>query len=232
MQYKAIIFDLDDTLFDFGASEIIGLEQVYHVHFAGHIEQGTYTDHYHAINKDLWGKVDLGQLTPKEIKFMRFQQLVERSGLKSVDHMAASLAYETALSESVIWLEGAEEAIEIFKKHAKLGIITNSLTGIQVGKCHRAGVYRWCQCVLISEQVGMAKPDPRIFKLACDNLGVKPSETLMVGDSLSADYQGAMNVGMDFCWVNPEQKPLPEKYPKPKFEVKLVGELPNLLGLS
>lgn len=231
MQYKALIFDLDDTLFDFGTSEAIGLEHVYNVHFSAHIEKGPYLDTYHVINKDLWGKVDLGQLSPVDVKLLRFQQLAEKNGLK-IDHMAASMAYDTVMSESVIWLEGAEEAVEIFKPHFKLGIISNSVNAIQVGKCHRAGVYRWCQCVLISEQVGLAKPDPRIFRLACERLGVQPSETLMIGDSLSADYQGAMNVGMDFCWVNPEQKPLPAKYSKPKFEVMRVGELPELLGLT
>jgi FMN phosphatase YigB (HAD superfamily) len=83
--------------------------------------------------------------------------------------------------------------------------------------------------VIISEQAGMSKPDPRIFKLASERLGVEASKTLMVGDSLTSDFRGALNAGMDFCWVNPAKKPLPEGWPTPKFIVERVAELPALL---
>jgi 2-haloacid dehalogenase/putative hydrolase of the HAD superfamily len=230
MTYRALIFDLDDTLFDFTVSEHIGLEHVYHMHFSGHIERAPYTDLYHAINKDLWGRVDLGELTPAQVKNLRFQQLVEKLGV-DVDHLTVATTYETSLSESVIWLEGAERAIDILKRRYKLGIITNGLTNVQTAKCHLAGVFRWCQCVIISEQVALAKPDKRIFELTCERMGIEPHEALMVGDSLTADFRGALNVGMDFCWVNPARLPLPEKYPQPKFIVELVAELPKLLGI-
>ena len=83
------------------------------------------------------------------------------------------------------------------------------------------------QSIVISEEVGIAKPDPRIFAPALEKIGVEAADVLYVGDSVTSDMAAARNAGMDFCWVNPDGAPVPEGH-APAFVIAAISEFPAL----
>ena len=90
----------------------------------------------------------------------------------------------------------------------------------------------WCKSYVISEEVGSFKPDKAIFMTALDEIKENSKDVLMVGDSINSDFKGALNAGLDFCWVNVEDKENPKGLPTPKYVVRSVTGLLALLGDS
>jgi HAD superfamily hydrolase (TIGR01549 family) len=99
---------------------------------------------------------------------------------------------------------GAIETLERLQGRFKLGLVTNGETDSQRGRLQATGLDRFFDAALISDEAGCAKPDPRIFELALEALGVKARETLFVGDSVEHDYAGAQGAGIDFCYYQPD----------------------------
>lgn len=229
MTYKTLLFDLDDTLLDFAQSEHFSLNKLYHDYFSVHVDNAIFTEKYHRINKKLWSLVELGETTAAEVKLDRFRLLTEALN-STIDYRKLATAYEGSLGEQCGWLVGAEEALTTLKNHYQIGIITNGLTSVQTKKYTALELHRFCECYLISEAVGIAKPDKEIFTLALEHFKSASHETLMIGDSLASDYQGALNADIDFCWINSKQRSLPTNLPPPKHTIGSVAELPSLIA--
>lgn len=228
MSYKAILFDLDNTLLDFTASETVSLHAVHQQFFKEHVVIDDFKQHYQEINKGLWKLVESGSCTTEQIKIERFKRLTEKLQI-NIDYSAIADIYEESLGDSADWYPQAKETLFLLKQKFELGIITNGLTSVQEKKYYRLGFDQLCACCLISESVGIAKPNKAIFELALNELGLNAHEALMVGDSLSSDYAGALNANIDFCWINLHNSPLPTNLPEPKYIVKNVLQLSQLL---
>ena len=228
-QYQTILLDLDDTLIDFKESEHRGLKTVYQQFIPKHISYHDYATHYRTINKDLWLKVDLGTYRPTEVAVLRFQYLFEKLNIQQ-DIIDASLCYEHAISEEVCWLPNTEQALLTLSQNYTLGVITNGLSIAQKRKAKLMNLSSWADCYLISEDVGLAKPNPDIFTMAMRQLNANPTTTLMVGDNLESDFQGAINSGIDFCWVTYQHKNnLPTPNNQPTYAVNTIAELLHIL---
>ncbi|NMH69407.1 HAD family hydrolase [Bacillus sp. RO3] len=91
------------------------------------------------------------------------------------------------------------------KSQVKVGIITNGTTERQTAKIKNTHLYRCFETIIISEDVGLTKPDKRIFELALNELNVKPEETLFVGDDLEKDMEGCQNANIKGIWFNPHR---------------------------
>jgi putative hydrolase of the HAD superfamily len=91
-------------------------------------------------------------------------------------------------------------------------------------KVEAMGLTSLLEVMVISEEVGIKKPDPRIFRMALDRLGVDASEAVFVGDNLELDIAGARGVGMRALWLNPDGKEVPAG-------VEMVGSLGEILAL-
>jgi HAD superfamily hydrolase (TIGR01549 family) len=156
-----------------------------------------------------------------QVRLKRFQLLSEALGV-NLDAEPVAAFYEHQLGTTARWLPGTAEALSLLGGHYKLGIVTNGLTPIQRAKHHHLALGTWFKSFVISEEVAMSKP-------ALTQLETAPARTLMVGDSLTSDYQGALNAGMDFCWINAKRLPLPAHLPEPRFTLQSVAELPALL---
>ena len=221
--YQTLLFDLDNTLVDFSGSEEKALDQIYRHHFRQTGSRHAFDNQFHLINRKLWQQVETGAISPREAGDRRFQKLISKLGSANDPNHIAN-RYEKALAEHTAWLPGTQATLDQLAKHYQLGIITNGLTMVQQLKYAHLNMQRWFSCYLISEQVGIAKPNPKIFKQALADLKANPETTLMAGDSLSSDYQGALNSGLDFCWINQQQKPLPNHLPKPQWIMRSVTE--------
>lgn len=231
LTYRALLFDLDDTLVDFKTSEALALDLVYENFYKHFTEKETFTTNFHTINQDLWKSVEKMHLSIAQVGLRRFQILSTMLSA-NVDPKLTATFYEDKLGLSVSWLPGAKEAISSLKNQYKLGIVTNGLAKIQRVKYQSLSLERWFKPFVVSEEVAISKPHKEIFDIALKEMGEIPSNTLMVGDSLTSDYQGSLNAGIDFCWINAKSSPLPNHLPEPKFTLSSVAELSCFLGIK
>ena len=122
-----------------------------------------------------------------------------------------------------------EEVLRRLSPAYRLGMITNGYSDSQRGRLKAAGLLPMLEVVLISEEDGVAKPDPRIFEMALSQLGLPPDAALYVGDSISHDYQGCLRAGIDFCHFCPPPQDDVE-LPPVKFRIGRLDELADLLS--
>ena len=226
--YQTLLFDLDDTLIDFKASESSALARVYENFYKTFVHTEAFHSHFHTINQSLWKAVEGAQLHVGHLRLKRFQMLSETLGA-SLEAEAVAAFYEHLLGTTASWFPQTQETLSQLGGQYSLGIVTNGLTLIQRAKYQHLALGQWFKSFVVSEEVALSKPRKEIFDIALTQLGADPARTLMVGDSLSSDYAGAMNAGLDFCWINPKRLPLPAHLPSPRFTVQSVAELPALL---
>lgn len=199
-RYTWLLFDADGTLFDFDKAEEQALELVltdlkYPVSDAA-------KQTYKRINKELWHAFELGRVTQGEIKVRRFQLWLEQLGLEH-DAEATGHNYVQHLSEQTDLLPGAQELVEMLADRYRMVIVTNGLKEVQRPRMQKSSLSPFFEDVIISGELGVAKPDPRFFDAAFARMGQPSREhVLMVGDSLSADMQGGLQYGLDTCWCN------------------------------
>ena len=122
-------------------------------------------------------------------------------------------------------LDGAKELIDCLSKKVKMGIITNGFTQLQTVRLEKTGFKEAFSTLVISEQVGIAKPDVGIFQHAFNQMGnPNKNEILMVGDNPHSDIQGGINAGVDTCWLNVDKKAAPQGI-VPTHEVHSLWQL-------
>ncbi len=228
---RALIFDLDDTITDFQgtADDAFGmtfkditeehgvdLEELHRVYMT--LFEDFYTLH-------LEGHVNL-----EEFRAYRFSRAFEIMGLPvDDDFLDMCVHFQHIYDQMLRTFPNTCEVLTELDGHFPLGLITNGPTDPQWRKINRVKLSRVMEVILVSGQLGISKPDPRIFEVALEGLRVVPEEAIMIGNSLEHDHQGAMNAGIRFVWANHHGKPLPEGWPEPDYEVSSFLELRDLL---
>ncbi len=109
--------------------------------------------------------------------------------------------------------------------------ITNGIASVQRRRFAASPITRFFKSVVISEEIGIAKPDPRIFEPALREVGVAATDVLFVGDSVTSDMAAARNAGMDFIWLNPSGGPVPDGF-APVCVIRDIRELPGCPRLA
>lgn len=224
MQYQWILFDADETLFHFDA--FAGLQRM----FQRFSVQFTHADYltYQAVNQPLWVAYQDGNINALELQQQRFQHWADKLDV------AASLlndAFLDAMAEICAPLPGAESLLSALQGKVKLGIITNGFTALQQRRLAHTGLQQLFEFVVISEEVGMAKPDTGIFDVAFAQMcNTDKSRILMVGDNLHSDILGGNNAGIDTCWLNSSRQATSGDI-TPSYEVQSLAELQQLLAM-
>ncbi|KAB8310358.1 dUMP phosphatase [Erwinia endophytica] len=217
-----ILFDADDTLFHFDA--FAGLQRLFHPYGVSFSREDY--EQYQAVNKPLWVEYQNGAITAGQLQQQRFVAWAEK--LK-VTPMALNKAYLEAMAEICQPLTGAVELLNALKGRVKMGIITNGFTALQQVRLQRTGLLGHFDLLVISEQVGYAKPHPAIFDYALEKMeNPDRQRVMMVGDNPDADILGGISAGMATCWLNAEQRPLPPGI-TPTWQVKTLQELAEML---
>jgi 2-haloacid dehalogenase len=226
MKYKWILFDADNTLFDYDKGEANALKSTFEQ--LGFPFKPEYLDIYKQVNHDIWQELEQGKISPEKLSVERFKRY---AGILGLNFKAAGFSerYLNNLSLAAELIDGAQEIVESL--HGKIGmlIITNGLQAVQRPRLERSMLKTYIKDIIISEEVGSGKPDAPIFDTAFARMG-HPSkeEVLIVGDSLTSDIRGGLNYGIDTCWFNPAQK---EDNPEIKslFQIKKLNELVNII---
>jgi YjjG family noncanonical pyrimidine nucleotidase len=206
-RYRWLLFDADGTLFDYDRAERRALEQALAqvgISFeAGHLAA------YRQINESLWHRVEKGEIKPSMVKVRRFELLLEAIGAVQ-SATALSAGYLECLANCSELVEDAAAVLRSLHQKYRIAILTNGLTAVQRGRLGRSVIRHHVSDMIISEEIGAAKPAKEFFDTAFARLGNPPKgEVLMIGDSWSSDIQGAVQYGIGACWYNPAGKPRP-----------------------
>ncbi|MEW5980992.1 MAG: HAD family hydrolase [Acidobacteriota bacterium] len=210
---QAVLFDLDDTLFDHRASTRCALRAVqaaFRVYQAWPI---TEFEHRHAVLLELLHvEVLAGRMSVDQARVERFGRLAIDAGGSEADPRAAEIArsYREAYVSSWKPVPGAREVLAMLHEQARIGIVTNNVVAEQRQKVDTCGFTPLVDAVVISEEIGVAKPDPRIFAACLERLGVDAGDAVMVGDSWPSDVLGARAAGLRAVWFNRSGAPAPD----------------------
>lgn len=217
------LFDLDDTLFDHQHCSRAGLVAVQKT-YAGRID-GSIDELELAYGKLLeqWHvKVLEGSISIDESRIERFRALLSSEHAVATDDesQAAARCYRDAYDAAYRPVPGAIELLQRVKAERRIGIVTNHVLSEQVKKIATIGVEPFVDELIVSEEIGVAKPDLRIFEAALSRLGGTPDETVMIGDNWSSDILGATEMGIRAIWLNRYNRPCPDS--------NLATEIPSL----
>lgn len=204
MKHRLFLFDLDDTLLDFKASEQLSFDDTMRELGLGAIPNGLFTQ-YQAINMELWKSFETGAVSKDFLKVERFRRSFAANDL-DLDPEAASHLYHESLSSTVVLIDGAQQLCETLAGIGEVGIITNGVESIQHRRITASGLHAYVSFVSTSEACGHAKPDSRFFDYTVKMArSFSPKETIIIGDRLGADILGANRFGIESCWFNPGQ---------------------------
>ncbi len=216
--FNWILFDADETLFHFDA--YAGLQLLFKGYGVDFTTQH-YVD-YQALNQPLWLQYQSGEISAKHLQEQRFSYWGQQL---NVAPSVLNSGFLQAMAEVCTPLPGAVSLLNALQGKAKLGIITNGFTDLQQIRLERTGLHNHFDILVISEQVGVAKPHPQIFSHAKELMGnPDPATVLMVGDNPIADIGGGKQAGFYTCWLNRFEASLPAGI-KADLEVQSLAEL-------
>ncbi len=225
--YKYLLFDADNTLFDFTRASKVAFAETM-LHFGIEQTEETYPI-YLEINKGCWQRLERGEITPREIKSLRFKLFLDAITATG-NPLEINDFYLQMLAEKNYMLDGAEEMLRELKSEGySLSIITNGLKIVQRPRIERAGLTHIFDAITVSEEIGIAKPDPRFFADTFGQLDNPQAEdVLIIGDNLLSDIQGGINIGADTVWYNPHGKNGSTNI-SPTYEVRDFAELRKVI---
>lgn len=224
MKYDWIFFDADETLFHFDAFN--GMQLMFSRKGVDFTKQDFVT--YQATNQPLWVDYQDGKITADQLKYTRFNSWAQQLNTTPEELNSAFLE---AMADICSLLPGAKELVQAITVKAKVGIITNGFTDLQAIRLARTEMDSYIDQVIISEEVGTAKPDSIIFEHALQRAGNPcKSKVLMVGDNLHSDILGGINFGIDTCWLNPHGASAADGI-NPRYTVSSLAELQSILNV-
>ncbi len=222
MRYDILLFDADNTLFDFTACEAKALAATLDECGIRHLPG--MTEVYSKYNDDCWKALERGEITKKELVVKRYALFLQHYGLEN-NPEKVNAAYEENLSNTVIFIDGALEMIKRLYGKARIYIITNGLTKVQTGRFAKTELKKYIEKLFISEQMGCKKPDALFFEQVAEEIeGFSRNRAVVIGDSLTSDIKGANNSDLDCVWYNPAGIKAPENL----RITKIVGNFSEL----
>lgn len=226
MKYPYLLFDADNTLFDFDAAEKNAHRQVCGKHRLAFTEEGYAL--YRRCNAQLWQDFDRGLCSKEFLLTERFRRYLSLSG-ETGDPEAMNRDHLRALGESTVLLPGAEALCRRLAAGHELYLVTNAVESVQRARFERSAIQPYFRDVFISEAIGCGKPSPAYFAYVLRAVpGLTAENGLVIGDSLTSDIQGANNAGLACCWFNPKGLPRPDGL-RIDYEVRTLEEIADLV---
>lgn len=207
---RAVILDLDDTLFDDTACTHAGLAALAAEHDVRHwTSERLFTrhaEHIRAVDPLLFR----GEVDAHGARILRMTRLLTDLGVPNPDGEAATRTYRTAYRAAWTLLDGAEDLLRGLRARGlRTAVLTNYVREVQLEKLTHFGLDKLIDVTLCIEDMPAPKPDSRAYHAACTALGVVPAEAVMVGDSWENDVEGAHRAGLRAVWVNRHNRPAP-----------------------
>jgi YjjG family noncanonical pyrimidine nucleotidase len=221
-RYTWLVFDADGTLFDFHRGETEALKSTALAHDVPYTAD--LHDAYGAISDILWARFELGELPLDDLKVMRFERLFGDLGI-DLNAERFNFDYMRELGRQTQLLPGAESLIERLAPRFRLLLATNGIASVQRSRFAHSSIRRFFEDVVISDEIGVAKPQREYMDEAFSRMGYPSrSEVLMIGDKLSSDIAGGVEYGIDTCWFNPGGLSL-DGGPQPTFIISDLSQI-------
>ena len=222
--YQWVLFDADETLFHFDAKT--GLERLFSRYDIVFSEQDY--DDYQKVNKSLWLQYQHNEITATQLQITRFQEWENRLSIPAERLNAGFLEVMVEVCEPIL---GVMSMLAKLSIQAKIGIVTNGFTALQKKRLKNTNIGQYIDLLVISEQVGVAKPELKFFEFALEKMDITSlKQVLMVGDNLHTDILGGINAGFDTCWFNPSNS-TNETQIEPTFTINGFDQFCQKFGL-
>lgn len=227
--YKAIIFDLDNTLLNYNLSELTSMKQALEDHkLTNELVWEDFWATFAPINFAYWMDRIQHKYSIYEVLEYSFTDTFRRMNKDYGIAKEITRTYWNLFCGTCDLEPGADRMLNGLHGKYALGIISNGIGEAQRKRLQAGNLGHYFSTLVVSDEVGFWKPDKQIFEHAFNELSVSRDEVLFIGDSLQDDYLGATNIGIDFCYYNPKLQKLDERY-KPNYMVKELSEIPLLL---
>lgn len=212
-RFPWIFFDLDDTIWNFTANSRVALNTLYDISpilrkLFKTVEE--FIDIYHSYNSYLWLLYGRGEITTSQLKIERWRRTLATRQFEVLTAVCEELetTYLDILAACEERVEDVDEILSYIAEKAMIGVLSNGFSSTQYKKIRNSGLDRYINRMVVSEELGINKPDKRLFDFAEQATGgLRPF--LMVGDNPETDILGAMKAGWYAVWINPSQKDLP-----------------------
>ena len=224
--YPWLFFDADGTLFDYNLAEATAFQKAFAL-LAIPFED-SHLQTYRQINHKLWQALERQEIGPEILRVRRFELLLEALRLSGPPDQLSTI-YTEQLGLCTDLMDGAYEVLQSLYGRSRIAIVTNGLKTVQRSRLEHSTIREFISELVISEEVGAAKPHPAFFEAAFARTENPPkNDVLIVGDSLTSDMQGGLNYGIDTCWYNPVDEPGSDRLPI-IYEIKHLHQLLEII---
>ncbi|MDA6068729.1 YjjG family noncanonical pyrimidine nucleotidase [Flavobacterium sp. AC] len=206
-----VFFDLDHTLWDFDKNSEMAFDRIFKSRFP-EIKIEDFIAKYAPINQECWKLYQHDKITHVELRYNRLKFSFDALNIEISDEDINQIAidYIEFLTDNNHLFDGAIEVLEYLKPKYKLHIITNGFANAQDKKINNAALSGYFDTITNSELAGVKKPNSIIFDYAVDLAKASKENSIMIGDCLDADINGALNAGLDAIFFNDKKVEAPE----------------------
>ena len=227
MKYEWLLFDADNTLFDYDKAEAAALASTFE-HFQLPFDQEAAAA-YRRINGRIWIEFEQGLISQEALRAERFVRLFQFLHIDT-DAEDFSAEYLHQLGLGTFLIPGADALLAALNPRCQLLLITNGIPDVQRPRLAASTIQQHFPKIVISGEVGAAKPDPKIFDAAFRLMGWPSREkVLIIGDSISSDIRGGQDYGIDTCWYNPNGR-VPAGNVQPTYEIRELQQILVIVG--
>lgn len=221
-----IFFDLDHTLWDFERNSALTFAMIFRKHTID-VDLETFLQHYVPVNMKYWALYREDKIDQVTLRYKRLKEVFDLVpyDIKDSDIHLISEEYIKYLPTFNHLFDGAIDVLDYLKPKYNLHIITNGFQDVQNGKLKNANIEHYFATITNSEMAGVKKPNPKIFEFALQLAKAEKATSLMVGDSLEADMEGAKNIGLDALFFNEAKTVEPHDFP----QIYHLSEIKNIL---
>ena len=226
-----MLFDLDDTLSDFSSAQGEAFPALL-ANFGVVCTSDVMSDYLSTFKQGadpLWRMLERGETTLETLNVERFRRLIEATDL-DLDHEELAFRYLQLLATSGRLIDGATELLDALAGRVRVGLMTNGYAEVQRPRLGHFGLAHHFDPIVVSSEIGVAKPSADFFDVALDRCGrPDPSSVLVVGDSLTSDIGGGAAVGLRTCWFNPNSSDAPSDSPRVDHVVTELSDVASLV---
>lgn len=223
---KVVFIDVDNTLLDFDKCAELSIIKAFE-DFALPFNHAV-VDAFHEINEGLWKEIEKGTLSRAELFDVRWNRILSRLGIDFDGHVLEKRFF-SYLTSAAVPVDGAVEMVRYLAGKYTVCVTSNAGHNQQVTRLESAGMLKYIKHVFVSEKIGFAKPDKSFFDACFKELeGVAPEETIIIGDSMTADVEGGKKYGIKTCWYNHKKLKHPENSDA-DYIIDCLGDIKGIL---